>query len=130
MYKRVSWEDQSIGRRLVDRNSGGRGMLVPGIVPDFVSWLRMIGNRYISMLESFESRYATKGDSFINSMRQTTEFRIALIQDLINQTVEQFPLKQWWNAVYQTCNELGLDLRDTDQNLMIVHPVFQDGEGI
>ena len=130
MYKRVSWDEQAIGRRLIDRLPSGRAHIVPGVIPDLVAWLRMHGNRYVEMLSGMESKYATKGDGFMNHLRQVTEFRIALIQDLINLAVDEFPLRKWWEAVYTTCNELGIEDSGPKSEFVYPDPLFQDGEGI
>lgn len=130
MYQRPVWYDVPLGRRIINRMGGGRAQLVPAIVPELVSWLRLHGNRYVALLTSVQSARRHPGDAFLNSVRQTTEFRINLIQDLINQTVDQFSHRDYLSAWADTCRELGIDDVDTNPELFVPGNYYQDGEGI
>jgi len=119
-----------IGRRIVQRMPGGRFRFNPACVPEIVAWIRLIGNRYITMLEGIEAKSHTKGDSYINAVRHNTEFRIAQIQDMINLTVDQWGINQWNIALSQTQDELGLTDHDTNPELFDCSPIYTEGEGI
>lgn len=130
MYARIDYSRSPLGRRITERMSAGRWRLSPAIVPELVSWMRMIGNRYIKMLEGIEAASRTKGDAFLNAVRQSTGQRIAMIQDLINLTVDQWAMYDHNIAWSQTCSELGITDMDTDPNLFDDHPLHEEGSGI
>jgi hypothetical protein len=130
MYARTNLDSVPLGRRVIERLSGGRCRLAPGIVPEIVSWLRMIGNTYIAILTGIQQSHRSQSDAYINAMKQTTEYRIGLIQDLINCTMDTFSRHNYLGAFADTCRELGIDERDLDESLLNPQETYTEGSGI
>ena len=126
----LHWENYPLGRRIIERLAGGRMRLYPGVVPEVVTWLRIIGNYYVKLMNELQASRRTTGDAFLNATRQTTEFRINLIQDLITQTCDQFGRKQFEEAWQDTCLELDITDNDTNPELFVPVTLCEDGEGI
>jgi hypothetical protein len=130
MYARIDWESTPIGRRIIERLAGGRARLSPAIVPEMVSWLRLIGNRYIALYTSLQQSRKAQGDAFLNAMRQTTETRIAMIQDQINTSMDQFSWRDYLSAWADTCKELGITDDDLNPETYLTQDTYEEGSGI
>ena len=130
MYSRIDHTRYPIGRRIIQKLAGGRMRLDPAIIPDLVAWFRLIGNRYIAMLEGIEAKSRTRGDAYINSVRHNVEHRIAYIQDMINSTNDQFGFNAYAIALNSTMDELGLTSYDADPTLFDDNPLQEEGSGI
>lgn len=130
MYARTDLQSAPLGRRIIERMSGGRFRLSPAIVPEIVAWLRIHGNRYVALLTACQASTRVSGDSFVQAMKQTTSFRINLIQDLINMTMDTFGIRDYNESWSDTCTELGITDMDTDPELFDDTPIHDEGSGI
>jgi hypothetical protein len=130
MPKDSEFMRKRLGTRIIQNMPKLRYRLDPAIVPEFVAWIMMIGERYERLYTSAKVNAGPCSDHYLEAIKENTELRIACLQDLINVTNDNFSRVEYNSCWIRTADMLGISSQDLDPNLFYPCDIFEQGEGI